>query len=75
MGGEAREMKKLNEMVIIKIYTSEKCIVYSCNLHPGEDSHHENCGDALRLSYGYKLQILVSLWVFRGNPIVLLIKV
>ena len=39
MGGEAREMKKLNEMVIIEIYTSEKCIVYSCNLHPGEDSH------------------------------------
>ena len=39
MGGEAKEKKKLNEMVIIKIYTSEKCIVYSCNLHPGEDSH------------------------------------
>ena len=39
MGGEAKEMKKLNEMVIIKIYTSEKSIVYSCNLHPGEDSH------------------------------------
>ena len=39
MGGEAKEMKKLNEMVIIKIYTSEKCIVYSCNLHPGEDYH------------------------------------
>lgn len=38
MGGEAKEMKKLNE-IIIKIYTSEKCIVYSCNLHPGEDSH------------------------------------
>ena len=39
MGGEAKEKKKLNEMVIIKIYTSEKCIVYCCNLHPGEDSH------------------------------------
>lgn len=32
-------MKKLNEMVIVKIYTSEKCIVYSYNLHTGEDSH------------------------------------